>query len=80
MIRKRTKQQIPPPSRLDLLSRDDLIALIEAEMMRNAELFRGLFHRELEQEWVLTEMLHHAEAQVAAIHALQRKVAIVQSV
>ena len=49
-------------------------------MMRNGELFRGLFHKELELEWVLTEMLLHAETQVAAIHALQRKVAILQSV
>ena len=79
-MRRKTKQQPPPPSKLDKLSQDDLIALIEAQMMRNGELFRGLFHRELEQDWVLNEMLLHAETQVAAIQALQRKVAILQSV
>jgi hypothetical protein len=78
MLRKR--KQPPPPSKLDLLSQDDLIALLEAQMMRNGELFRGLFHKELDQEWVLEQMATHAETAVLAIHALQRKVAVVQSV
>jgi hypothetical protein len=63
-----------------MLNRTELISFLEAQMMRNAELFRGLFHSELDQDYVLHELLAHAEAQVAAIHALQRKVAVMQSV
>jgi hypothetical protein len=73
-LRKKTPELTP--SRFDRLSRADLIDLLEASMMRNGELFRGLSHSELDQEWVLTQLQTHTVQQLEAIRALRRKVAL----
>ena len=78
--RKRTWAEVPHPSRFDKLSQADLTACVEAEMTRTGELFRGLSHSELDQMWVLSEMETHTETALAAIRAMKRKVAVVQSI
>lgn len=70
----RKKRTIPEPSRLDSFGTADLINLLEASMMRNAELFRGLSHSELSPVWVLDQMTIQTEQMRASIQALQRKV------
>ena len=63
-------------SRFDRFSRADLIDLLEASMMRNGELFRGLSHSELDQEWILSQLEMQTEQSLAAIRVLQRKLAL----
>ena len=43
-------------------------------MLRNAELFRGLSHSDLDQRWVLAELETQTATALGAIRALQRKV------
>jgi hypothetical protein len=68
------------PNRFDRWRTEDLINLIEAEMTRSGELFRGLSHSEIDQEWLLHEMRTHVQGALEAIQALERKVATVQSI
>ena len=68
------KRTTPDPSRFDRFARADLIDLLEATMMRNGELFRGLSHSDLDQTWVLSQMETQTEMALGAIRALQRKV------
>ena len=79
MIRRKDRTEIPPPSKYDRLTENDLINCIEAEIGRTAELFRGLSQPEIPNEWVLSEMKVHLESAVMAIQSLQRRVAAVQS-
>lgn len=72
-LRKR-QRTIPPSSRFDRFARADLIDLLEATMMRNGELFRGLSHSEMDQTWVLSQLELNVQQQLGAIQALQRKV------
>jgi hypothetical protein len=74
MRKKKLQQETPEPSRFDRFGRADLINLLESTMLRNAELFRGLSHSEIDQEWILSQLEVHAETQLGAIRALQRKV------
>lgn len=76
MLKRRSKEEIPEPSRFDRFSRADLIALLESTMMRNAELFRGLSHSELDQRWVLSQIETQTQMALGAIRALQRKVEV----
>lgn len=73
MWKKRTTPQTPPPSRFDRFGRADLIDLLEATLMRNGQLFRGLSHSEMDQEWVLAQLEQQTEQQQLAIRALRRK-------
>jgi hypothetical protein len=70
--RKLVEEEIP--NRFDRFSRSDLIDMLEASMMRNGELFRGLSHSELDPTWVLSQMETQAQMALGAIQALQRKV------
>ena len=72
--KKKETTKIPEPSRFDRFGRADLIDLLEASMMRNGELFRGLSHSDLDQEWVLTQMETQTQMMLGAIGALRRKV------
>ena len=64
------------PSRFDRFSRADLIDLLEASMMRSGELFRGLSHSEMDQEWILAQLEVQSQQSLEAINALQRKLAL----
>jgi hypothetical protein len=79
-VRKRKQVEIPPATKFDRFSDDDLIACIEAEMRRGGELFRGLSQPSLDPGWVLAEMETHTQTALAAMQALRRRVALVQSV
>jgi hypothetical protein len=72
-LRKKQQKSFPPPSKFDRFARADLIDMLEAAMMRNGEMFRGLSHSELDQEWVLSQLEVLTEQQLGAIRALQRK-------
>ena len=72
--RKLVEEELPMASRFDRFGKSDLIDLLEASMMRNGELFRGLSHSELDPAWVLAEMQTQTEMALGAIRALQRKV------
>ena len=67
-------------TKFDRLSEQALIDCLEAEMCRTGELFRGFNHSELDQGWVVAEMLTHLETAKLATEALQRRVAEVQSI
>jgi len=71
---RRQKTSTTTSSRFDRFGRADLIDLLEASMMRSGELFRGLSHSELDQEWILSQLEIQSEQALAAIRALQRKV------
>jgi hypothetical protein len=73
-MRPKKRQKIPEPSRFDRFGRADLVDMLEATMLRNAELFRGLSHSELPQAWVLAELETQTQMALGAIQALQRKV------
>ncbi len=73
-LKRKTKETIPEPSRFDRFGKADLIDLLEASMMRNGELFRGLSHSELDPTWVLSQMETQTQMALGAIRALQRKV------
>ena len=66
-------------TRFDKWSDGDLINCIEAEMRRSGELFRGISHGELDQQWVLAELDTHMQTALLAVQTLRRRVAIVQS-
>lgn len=72
--KKRQETSIPSRSRFDSFGRADLVDLLEATMMRSAELFRGLSHGEMDQRWVLSQLEVEAAQQAEVIRALQRKV------
>jgi hypothetical protein len=78
-MKRRKQDPLPPPSRYDSLTQNDLVNCIEAEIGRSAELFRGLSQKTIDNEWVLQEMKVHLESAVMATRALHRKVAVVQS-
>lgn len=82
MFSKKLRQPLPSATstRFDRWSQADLVNLIEAEMTRTGELFRGLSHSEIDQGWLLQEMALHTQAVQEAIAVLQRKVAVVQSI
>jgi len=63
-------------SRFDSFSKADLIDLLEATMMRNGEMLRGLSHSEMDQGWVLSRLETETEQQLDAIRALRRKLAL----
>lgn len=85
MLKRRstlTTTPVEPPrraKRLDKLSESDLFILLEGEMMRNGELIRGFSHTELDQGWVLSQMLEHTRMQLACLEAIERKRVILQS-
>jgi hypothetical protein len=71
--------KIPEPTKFDRWSQGDLINLIESEMRRTGELFRGLQHTtELDPEWVLAELEVHTYTALLGIQTLRRRVAMVQ--
>ena len=72
--RKSRTETTASSSRFDRFSRADLIDLVEATMMRNGEMFRGLSHSELDQAWVLDRLEAETMQQLEAIRALRRKV------
>jgi len=74
--RKRRKEEakVPKASRFDRLSQAALIDCLEAEMRRTAELFRGFSHTDIEQDWIVTQMLVHLETAKLATEALLRRV------
>ena len=72
--RREPEPELPMASRFDRFGKSDLIDLLEASMMRNGELFRGLSHSELDPAWVLAEMETQTQMALGAIRALQRKV------
>ena len=73
-MKRRRSEPTPEPSKFDRFSRADLIDMLEATMLRNAELFRGLSHSELDQRWVLDQLAVQTKTALGAIEALQRKV------
>ena len=72
--RREPEPELPMASRFDRFGKSDLIDMLEASMMRNGELFRGLSHSELDPAWVLAEMETQTQMALGAIRALQRKV------
>jgi hypothetical protein len=72
--RKRRGPEPLTASRFDRFGKSDLIDMLEASMMRNGELFRGLSHSELDPAWVLAQMETQTQMALGAIQALQRKV------
>ena len=74
MWKRKTAKEAPTRSKFSRFGRSDLIDLLEATMMRNGELFRGLSHSELDQEWVLAQLETQTQQQLEAIRALQAKV------
>lgn len=73
-LKRKQPKTIPEPSRFDRFGKADLIDMLEATMLRNAELFRGLSHSELSPTWVLSQMETQTQMAMGAIQALQRKV------
>lgn len=71
---RRKQPKIPEPSRFDRFGRSDLVDMLESTMLRNAELFRGLSHSEIDQAWILAQLETQTEMALGAIRALQRKV------
>lgn len=67
------------PTKFDRWSDGDLINLIEAEMARTGELFRGFSHGELDQGWILAEMDTHMQTALLAVQTMRRRVATLQS-
>lgn len=75
---RKTKTELPAPTRFDRWSDGDLINVIEACGQRSGELFRGFNHGELDQEWILAEMGKQLQTALLAVQTLQRRVAQVQ--
>ena len=74
--RKKTPGQPGPTTRLDRMAQEDVILALESSLLRTAELFRGLTHRELDQRWVLEQMAVQIDQASQAVSALRRKVDI----
>jgi hypothetical protein len=73
--------KVPEPTKFDRWTDGDLINMIESEMRRTGELFRGMQHtRELDPEWVLAELETHTYTALLGIQTLRRRVALSQKI
>jgi hypothetical protein len=75
VFKRRQTQNLTARTRFDRMGQEDLLTSIETSFAETARLYRGLSHREIDQGWLLAELEHHTQAALAAIQALQRKVA-----
>ena len=50
-----------------------LYSTVEGSLMRTAELFRGLSHREIDHAWILTEMETQIVQAQGAVQALAKR-------
>ena len=62
-----------PPSKFDKMPEELLYSTVEASLMRSAELFRGLTHREIDQGWILAEMETQIAQAMGATQALMKR-------
>ena len=69
----RKKSREIPPSKFDKMPEELLYSTVEASLMRSAELFRGLTHREIDQGWILAEMETQIAQAMGATQALMKR-------
>ena len=67
------KSKETPPSKFDRMPEELLYSTVETALMRSAELFRGLAHREIDHGWILTEMETQLIQAQGAVQALTRR-------
>lgn len=70
-LRKKSKETTP--SKFDKMPEELLYSTVETSLMRSAELFRGLVHREIDQAWILAEMEVQIIQAQGAVQALAKR-------
>jgi hypothetical protein len=70
-LRKKSKETTP--SKFDKMPEEILYSTVEGSLMRTAELFRGLTHREIDQAWILAEMETQIAQAQGAVKALTKR-------
>lgn len=75
MLRRKTTTPGPRtgPTKFDRMPSVDLETALETALQETARLFRGVTHREIDQEWLLAQMEQQIQTALQAVQALRRK-------